>query len=240
MKLPVAAWPALIACGVMIVGALAHGLGAEGSTLLGPALVRMDRDSEAALTFDDGPSPDTARVLDILRDKEVRATFFLCGASVERYPELARRIVAEGHALGNHTYSHPWLHLKSRAEIASEIDRTQDAIEKVTGVRPAYFRPPHGVRWFPLWPLLRERGMTLVLWNSFPQEGASPAHEIVERALARLRPGAIILLHDGKDNLPEGRNLRPATVEALPRIIDGARRAGYTLVPLPGAGAART
>lgn len=233
MKLPVPAWPALLAGAVMIVGVLAYGLGAEGSTLLGPAMTRMARDSEASLTFDDGPSPDTARILDILRDKGVRATFFLCGASVERYPELARRIVAEGHALGNHTYSHSYLHLKSRAEIASEIDRTQDAIEKATGIRPKYFRPPHGVRWFSLWPVLRERGMTLVLWNSYPQEGASPAHEIVARALARLRPGAIILLHDGKDNLPEGRNLRPATVEALPRIIDGVLRAGYRFAPLP-------
>lgn len=219
----------------MVVGVLAYGLGAEGSTLLGPALVRLSGDSDAALTFDDGPSPDTARILDILREKKVTATFFLCGASVERYPELARRIAAEGHALGNHTYSHPYLHLKSRAEIASEIDRAQDAIERVTGIRPAYFRPPHGVRWFSLWPLLRERGMTLVLWNSCPQEGDSPARDIAARALARLRPGAIILLHDGKDNLPEGRNLRPATVEALPQIIDGARRAGYRFAPLPSA-----
>lgn len=235
MKLPFPPWPALVAGAVMVVGVLAYGLGAQGSTLLGPALVRLSGDEEAALTFDDGPSPDTARILDILREKEVRATFFLCGASVERYPELARRIAAEGHALGNHTYSHPYLHLMSRAAIAAEIDRTQDAIERVTGIRPAYFRPPHGVRWFPLWSLLRERGMTLVLWNSYPQEGASPAREIEARALARLRPGAIILLHDGKDNLPHGRNLRPATVEALPRIIDGVRRAGYRFAPLPAA-----
>jgi len=237
MKLPFAAF--LITSAIMVVGVLAYGLGAEGSTLLGPALVRLSRDSDAALTFDDGPSPDTARILDILRAKEVRATFFLCGASVERYPELVKRIVAEGHALGNHTYSHPYLHLMSRDEIAYEIDRTQDAIEKVTGIRPAYFRPPHGVRWFPLWDILRERGMTMVLWNSYPQEGASPAEEITARALARLRPGAVILLHDGKDNLPEGRNLRPATVEALPRIIDGVRRAGYRFAPLPAASPAR-
>lgn len=235
MKIPFALWSSLLALSAVIVGLLAYGLGAEGSTLLGPALVRLSEDKDAALTFDDGPSPDTARVLDILRAKQVKATFFLCGGSVERYPELARRIVAEGHALGNHTYSHASLHLRSRAEIASEIDRTQDAIERVTGVRPSYFRPPHGVRWFPLWSLLRERGMTLALWNTFPQEGASPAHEIVERALARLRPGAIILLHDGKDNLPEGRNLRPDTVEALPRIIDGVRAAGYRFTPLPDA-----
>lgn len=237
MKTSIAAL--LITGAVMAVGVLAYGLGAEGSTLLGPALVRLSGDSDAALTFDDGPSPDTARILDILRAKKVHATFFLCGASVERYPELAKRIVAEGHALGNHTYSHPYLHLMSREAIASEIDRAQDAIEKVTGIRPAYFRPPHGVRWFPLWDVLRERGMTMVLWNSYPQEGASPAEEITARALARLRPGAVILLHDGKDNLPDGRNLRPATVEALPRIIDGVRRAGYRFAPLPAASPAR-
>lgn len=233
MKIPFAA--AFVTGAFMAVGVLAYGLGAEGSTLLGPALVRLHEDSDAALTFDDGPSPDTARILDILKAKGVKATFFLCGASVERYPELARRIAAEGHAIGNHTWSHPFLHLMSRADIASEIDRTQDAIEKATGIRPKYFRPPHGVRWFSLWPLLQERGMTLVLWNSYPQEGASPARDIEARALARLRPGAVILLHDGKDNLPEGRNLRPATVEALPRIIDGVRRRGYRLALLPPA-----
>lgn len=233
MKRFFTAWSSFIAGAVVSVGLLAHGLGAEGSTLLGPALVRLERDADAALTFDDGPSPDTARILDILREKGVKATFFLCGAAVERYPELAKRIAAEGHALGNHTYSHPYLHLKSRDVIASEIDRTQAAIERATGIRPKYFRPPHGVRWFSLWTILRERGMEMALWNSFPQEGASPAHEIVRRALARLRPGAIILLHDGREAMPEGRDRRPATVEALPQIIDGARRAGYRFVLLP-------
>lgn len=223
MKLSIPVLPYILSGAAAVLGLLAYGLGAEGSTLLGPALVRLDRDSDAALTFDDGPSPDTARILDILREKNVRATFFLCGAAVERYPDLAQRIVAEGHALGNHTFSHPHLHLKSRAAIASEIDRAQDAIERVTGVRPRYFRPPYGVRWFPLWELLRERDMTLALWNSFPQE----------RAIARLKPGAIILLHDGKEALPPGQDGRPATVEALPRIIDGARKTGYHFVLLP-------
>lgn len=226
-------WHGMLGGAALFLGLMAYGLGAEGSTLLGPALVRLERDTDAALTFDDGPSPDTALILDVLKEKKVRATFFLCGAAVERYPELARRIVAEGHELGNHTYSHPYLHLKSRETIAAEIDRTQDAIERATGVRPAYFRPPHGVRWFTLWPVLRERGMTLALWNSFPTEGASPADEIVRRAMARLVPGAIILLHDGREARPPGQDLRPATVEALPRIIDGARRAGYRFVLLP-------
>lgn len=231
-------WHAVLAGAALFVGLMAYGLGAEGSTLLGPALVRLDADTDAALTFDDGPSPDTARILDILKEKKVKATFFLCGAAVERYPELARRIVAEGHELGNHTYSHPYLHLKSRAAIAAEIDRAQDVIERVTGVRPAYFRPPHGVRWFTLWPVLRERGMTLALWNSFPTEGASPAGEIVERAMARLVPGSIILLHDGREAKPAGQDLRPATVEALPRIIDGARSKGLRFVLLPRPAAA--
>lgn len=224
--------PHVVAGAVLVVAVLAYGLGAEGSTLLGPAVVRMERDGDVSLTFDDGPSPDTARILDVLREKEVRATFFLCGANVERYPELARRIVAEGHALGNHTWSHRYLHLRTRADIAGEIDRTQDAIERVTGVRPVWFRPPHGVRWFPLWDVLEERGMTLVLWNSFPQEGASPARDIVARARKRLKPGAIILLHDAKETLPAGRNGRATTVEALPEIIDAARGAGYRFAPL--------
>lgn len=234
MRIPLSAWLAGAALASVVVGALAYGLGAQESTLLGPALVRLNDPKSASLTFDDGPSPDTARILDILKEKGVRATFFLCGANVERYPDLARRIVAEGHEVGNHTWSHRYLHLRARADIAGEIDRTQDAIEKATGVRPRWFRPPHGVRWFSLWSVLAERGMTLALWNCFPQEGASPARDIVARAEARLKPGSIILLHDGRDAFrPEGQNGRPTTVEALPQIIDHARRAGFAFVPLP-------
>jgi peptidoglycan/xylan/chitin deacetylase (PgdA/CDA1 family) len=219
---------------VAAVGVLAYGLGSPQATLLGPAVIREAGAHEVALTFDDGPSPYTAQVLDILRRDHVRATFFLCGANAERYPELVRRIRAEGHQIGNHTYSHPYLYLMSEASIASEIDRTQDVLQKITGARPTLFRPPFGVRWFSLWPLLRERGLTMVLWSDRGHDGALDAGGIAKTTLDQLTPGAIILLHDGFETRAPAEVDRAATVRALPAIISGVRKAGYTFARLRG------
>lgn len=214
------------------VGVLAYGLGSPQATLLGPALVRAADPAEVMLTFDDGPSvPYTGQILDILRAKNVKATFFLCGASAERYPELVRRIRDEGHEIGNHTWSHPWLYLAGREAMAAEIDRTQDVLEKITGTRPVWFRPPYGVRGFPLPGLLRERGMKMMLWSDRGRDGALDADGIAGITLAQLHPGAIVLLHDGFEAKAPGLVDRSATVAALPRIIDGARRAGYRFAP---------
>ena len=223
----------LAAALVSAAGALAYGLGSPSSTLLGPAVVRMPDAGEVALTFDDGPSePFTAQVLDVLREERVKATFFVCGATAERYPELVRRIRDEGHAIGNHTFSHPSLHLMSRESIASEIDRTQDALERITGRRPTLFRPPFGVRWFPLWELLRERRMTMVLWSAFGRDGRRDADGVVRETLSQVGPGAIILLHDGDEAKANAHVRRSATVAALPEIIRSVRASGYRLVPL--------
>ncbi|MFI5361277.1 MAG: polysaccharide deacetylase family protein [Elusimicrobiota bacterium] len=221
------------------VGVLAYGLGAPSSTLLGPALAR-DRylpggPREVALTFDDGPSvPYTGQVLDILRKNHIHATFFLCGANAERYPDLVRRIRAEGHEIGNHTYSHPWLYLMERDKIAGEIDRTQDALQRISGRRPRLFRPPFGVRWFSLWPLLRERGLTMVLWSIRGYDGDLGAPGIAKTTLDQLQPGGIILLHDGFETREPAAVDRSATVRALPAIIAGIRRAGYKFARIPG------
>jgi peptidoglycan/xylan/chitin deacetylase (PgdA/CDA1 family) len=225
--------------GVATVGVLAYGLGAPSATLLGPALARdafsPGGPSQVALTFDDGPSvPYTGQVLDILRKNHIHATFFLCGANAERYPDLVRRIKAEGHEIGNHTYSHPYLYLMDRDKIAEEIDRTQDVIQKISGRRPRLFRPPFGVRWFSLWPLLRERGLTMVLWSIRGYDGDLGAPAIAQRTLSQLQPGGIILLHDGFETHAPGQVDRSATVRALPAIISGIRRAGYRFVPIPG------
>ncbi len=219
------------------VAALAYGLGHPRSTVLGPAVVRLPAAAtgakEVALTFDDGPTPYTAEILDVLRERKVKATFFLCGAAAEANPELARRIRAEGHAIGNHTYSHPYLHMMSREAIASEIDRTQDVLERVTGERPTMFRPPFGVRWFPLWPVLEERKLEMVLWTARGRDGSLDPAVIEKDVLGRLEPGGILLLHDGDEAKPAARQGdRRATVKALPAIIDGARAAGYSFVPL--------
>ena len=234
-------WSSIAAAclGVATIGVLAYGLGAPSATLLGPALVRdaflPGGPRQVALTFDDGPSvPYTGQVLDILRKNHIHATFFICGANAERYPDLVRRIKAEGHEIGNHTYSHPWLYLMDRRKIADEIDRTQDVLQKISGRRPRLFRPPFGVRWFSLWPLLRERGLTMVLWSIRGYDGDRGASAIARTTLDQLQPGGIILLHDGFETHAPTEVDRSGTVRALPAIISGVRRAGYTFVPIPG------
>ena len=215
------------------VSVLAYGLGYPRATLLGPALVRAGDPTEVMLTFDDGPSvPYTAQVLDILKANHIKATFFLCGANAERYPDLVRRIRDEGHVIGNHTWSHPYLYLKSGREMAAEIDRTQDVLEKLTGTRPVWFRPPFGVRGLALRGVLESRGMKMMLWSDRGYDGALDAAGIAAATLEQLAPGAIVLLHDGFETKAPALVDRSATVAALPAIIAGAKAAGYVFAPL--------
>jgi peptidoglycan-N-acetylglucosamine deacetylase len=204
------------------------------SQFLGPALVRGPSEgSRITLTFDDGPAgPYTEQVLDILRERKVQATFFVCGKNVERAPDILRRIVREGHAIGNHTYSHPFIYFRSRKQIAKEIDQAQEVIKEVLGIRPTLFRPPYGARWFGLMPVLRERGMQLVQWSDTGYDWKLGSAGIVQATLKGLRPGAVILLHDGQETNAPAQVNRSETVRALPAIIDGARKLGFSFVPI--------
>ncbi len=204
------------------------------STFFRPVLVRGPQEGRRiTLTFDDGPAEQfTAQILDILRDHKVPATFFVCGKNVEDHPDLLRRIVADGHEVGNHTYSHPYLFFKSRRRIAAEIDRTQKIIEGVVGFRPSIFRPPYGSRWFGVVPTLQERRMHLIMWSAAGYDWKNKADGITESALRELKPGAVILLHDGHETRPTPQIDRSPTVEALPSLIKQARARGYTFVPL--------
>jgi peptidoglycan/xylan/chitin deacetylase (PgdA/CDA1 family) len=180
-----------------------------------------------ALTFDDGPSPEiTPRVLDILRDKQATATFFLVGRQVELNPELARRIAREGHGVGNHTYSHPSLFcFLSPRRLREEIERTQDAVVRVTGARPRHFRSPVGLR-HPILQLALEReALEFVLWElrTYDTRALTP-DTLRRRILERARPGAIVLLHDRSG---PGAS---AMLAALPDVIDGLRARGFELV----------
>jgi len=180
-----------------------------------------------ALTFDDGPSPEiTPRVLDILREKDAKATFFVVGQEVELHPALARRLKSEGHAIGNHTYSHPSLFcFLSPRRLRDEIERAQEAIGRVTGVRPRHFRSPVGLRHPILKAALERAALEFVLWRLRTYDTrALTAEKLRRRILGRVRPGAIVLLHD-----------RPgpgasAMLAALPDVIDGLRARGYELV----------
>ena len=202
--------------------------------VFGPALVRGPATGgRVALTFDDGPaSPFTEQVLDILQSRNVKATFFVCGQNVERYPEVLKRIHAEGHLVGNHTYSHKFPYFRRRAFFAEEIDRTQEAIERVIVQRPAIFRPSFGARWLGLYDVLEERGLRLVTWSDTGYDWKYDSPEIVRRTLEKLGPGSIILLHDGNETYPPEKVDRSNTVRALPAILDATLKAGLTFVPL--------
>jgi len=204
------------------------------STFFRPVLIRGPHEGKrVSLTFDDGPAERfTEQVLDILREHQVPATFFVCGRNVEKHPDLLRRIVAEGHGVGNHTYSHLFVYFKPRRRIAEEIDRTQAIIEKVAGFRPNIFRPPYGARWFGLVPTLLERGMHLILWSAAGYDWKKDVQGITAAALRELKPGAVILLHDGRETRPPAEIDRSRTVLALPAIIAGVRQQGYTFAPL--------
>jgi peptidoglycan/xylan/chitin deacetylase (PgdA/CDA1 family) len=187
-----------------------------------------------SLTFDDGPNPRaTAVILDVLKREQVRATFFVLGRHADRWPDLVRRIAADGHQLGNHGYFHRKLHRRGPTYVRDDLMRGTDAIARATGgARLRHFRAPHGFRnpWVtPLAATLGQRtvGWTLGVWDS-DRPGAD---EITRRALSGMRARSILLLHDGDGYDADGDRLQ--TAEALPRIIDGLRARGLGFVTLP-------
>ncbi len=215
-------------------GVFVYACYSPSSRFFRPVLMQGPAEGQSiALTFDDGPSdPFTGKILDILREKKVPATFFVCGQNVDRCPEIVRRIVQEGHELGNHTYSHPSLFLRSSRRISDEIDRAQESIEKASGSRPTIFRPPFGARTLGLMDVLRDRGLKMVMWSAMGYDWKLSKNGIVGAVLHSLKPGAIILLHDG-NGIKESRQVdRSNTLDALPEIIDKARASGFRFVPL--------
>jgi peptidoglycan-N-acetylglucosamine deacetylase len=183
-----------------------------------------------ALTFDDGPWPNsTAQILAILTQRQAPATFFVVGRQVQRYPELVRQELAAGMAVGNHSYSHPQpFHRLPAARIRGELTQGRRTLGPLR-VRPVGFRPPGGAASTTVLATAQELGERTVLWSVDPadwQPGVT-ADQLVWRVLAGVRPGAIVLLHDGGGD-------RSATVAALPAIIDGLRRLGLTLTVVPG------
>ncbi len=179
-----------------------------------------------ALTFDDGPHPDsTPALLATLRDAGVRATFFLVGEQVERWPELARAIAADGHTLGNHTQRHRLLVFRSAEQLADEVAACQRALERA-GVTARLFRPPHGFKALGLHRVLLRHQLRLVSWQGSIRDTDAPGAAVVaERAVALLRPGRILLFHDHPRAAAQ-------TAAALPFIIERARARGWRFVAL--------
>jgi peptidoglycan/xylan/chitin deacetylase (PgdA/CDA1 family) len=215
-------------------GVTLHGAFHRNSPVFGRALGRLPtRDRRVALTFDDGPNPvATPRILETLRAESVRATFFMLGRHVERWPAIAQQVAADGHVLGNHGFHHRKLHLRSRSYVRSDLTLGTNAIVRATGSRPGYFRAPHGYRNPWVNAIARELGQRTIGWTLGVWDSDAPgATEIVRRVVAGTRPGSIVLLHDGDGYDPDGD--RTQTADALPGIIHGLRAAGYEFVGLP-------
>lgn len=174
---------------------------------------------KVALTFDDGPNPDyTGMLLDGLKERGVRATFFVLGSEVELYPQLVRRANEEGHLIGVHAYKHVNLRQLSDAEAVEQIDRTNGAIYRATGQYASYIRPPYGC-----WKedLDYEVQMVEVLWDIDPRDWATTSSDlVVQRVLNEVEEDSIILLHDASES----------SVQAAFTIIDALQEQGYTFV----------
>jgi peptidoglycan-N-acetylglucosamine deacetylase len=188
---------------------------------------RVDGGRCVALTFDDGPDPvDTPKLLDLLREKGVKATFFVVGKRADEHPEVVRRCWEEGHLVANHTWSHNSLFcfLMPR-RLRSEIERCTESIRHSCGFRPRFFRSPVGLRHPLLAPYLRDAGLEYVSWSIRTLDTfTANSSALAERILNKAKSGDIILLHD---RLPGGTN---AMLEALPRVIDELRERGFEFV----------
>ncbi|MGW7238126.1 polysaccharide deacetylase family protein [Streptomyces sp. NPDC054804] len=175
-----------------------------------------------ALSFDGGPSPTTPRLLDILKQQGLHATFFVQGKGhISKYPDILRRIADEGHEVGNHTWNHKRLTEIGADDARQELTRTQDAIEKITGTRPILMRPPQGRTNRKVAKICRELGLAQVLWSVTAKDyETTDSALITKRVLDQTHRDGIILLHD----------LHKGTVPAVPGILKALKQRGYTIV----------
>lgn len=186
-----------------------------------------------ALTFDDGPTPaGTPHILDILARERVPAAFFVIGANAARWPDLVRRIHAEGHLVCNHTFDHiPTGALRPPSFWRDQLQRTDEAIGSIIGLRPAFFRPPLGHKSPWMARPIRERGLTTIAWSRRALDGiATSETSITQRLVPRARDGDILLLHDGRE--PRSDRDPTPTIRALPGVIEGIRARGLSFVRL--------
>ena len=196
-------------------------------------------DRKIALTFDDGPDPRwTPKILDILKQKKVPATFFVIGVDASQWPNILKREYGEGHEIGNHTYTHPSFDDISKTQLHWELNLTQRLIESTIGVKSILFRPPYGIDHQPEYaeevaqlPIAQDMGYLIIGQKIDPHDWRQvdgqpvPAQEIVDNVMRQADKGNIVLFHDGGGD-------RSHTVEALPRVIDALRQDGFELVPV--------
>ncbi len=203
----------------------------------GKNIVRLNTDKRiVALTYDDGPNPPyTERLLDVLAKHNVKATFFMIGKRIERHPETVNRVIAEGHQIGNHSYSHPLLGFLPPFYVQRQIERTDDLIRQHGIVEEIVFRAPMLTRFLPVAYVLAKDNRTHIScdvwsWDWTTQNPHRITETVVKKTLSSTRAGSIIVLHDGK---AENKNAnRSGTIEATDRIITALKRDGYQFVRL--------
>ena len=176
-----------------------------------------------ALTFDDGPHPkNTPRLLDMLKERGIKATFYVIGQNVAQYPEVMKRIVAEGHEIGNHSYTHVSLTKCSQDKVTDEVSKTNDAILQACGAKPTTIRPPYGATNAAITKRLNDEfGLTVVMWSVDPLDWKirKSAH-VSSHILQNAKSGSIILSHD----------IHPTTIDAMPEVLDGLLAKGHKFV----------
>lgn len=181
-----------------------------------PAKIDCTKQQCIALTFDDGPSPQTGRLLDVLKEKQAHATFFMIGMYVERHSDFVERIAKEGHEVGGHGWSHKDLTDMADQDVSGEIKQTNDAIFKISGKKPVVMRPPYGKTDERI---LKLAGMAQILWNIDPRDWQNRDNVAIgDSVIGGAEPGGIVIMHD----------IYPTTVDAIGRIIDELKNKGYT------------
>ena len=180
-------------------------------------------DKVVALTIDDGPhNRVTPEILTILREKQVKATFFVLGENVNKNPKILAQEVADGHEIGIHTYSHPTLTNLSAKKIVEEFEKAEKAILPIAA-KPTLFRPPGGLYNSQVLEIARQRGYKAILWSIDTRDwSCPPKNKIIEVVFREIKPGSIILMHDGQYPIP--------TPQVMREIIDGLRERGYDFV----------
>lgn len=182
-----------------------------------------DKEKCIALTFDDAPSRFTPELLDILKRHDAHATFFVIGRNIAGRESVVKRIHDEGNTIGNHTWSHPWLTREKSADISSEITRTNDVIQAITGAKPTYMRPPNGALDQTTLTVLGEQNMTGVLWSVDTRDWATQSSSVVyNRVISGAKPGSIVILHD----------VIKSSVNTVEPILTKLEKQGYTFVSL--------
>jgi len=187
-----------------------------------------------ALTFDDGPSPVwTPKILDELKKAGVKATFFMLGKNVEKYPEIARRVAEEGHEIGNHTYDHHVLIFSSTGHFASEIKDAEKAIKNATGQTTKYFRPPKAWLTSKEKQKIKAMGYKIILWTLNSKDWVTFDDKyIIKYILRHIKPGDIILFHDSGGAFTTEGGDRHETVRTIPILVEKLREKGYKFVTI--------